>query len=67
VLFPGVDPTPEVEQIGLEHDITQDNGKFMNISMGEGQETRAARELEKAAENGTWVMLQNIHLMTAWC
>jgi len=39
----------------------------MNISMGEGQETRAARELEKASENGTWVMLQNIHLMTAWC
>lgn len=35
--------------------------------MGEGQESRAARELEKASENGTWVMLQNIHLMTAWC
>lgn len=35
--------------------------------MGEGQEAHASRELEKASENGSWVMLQNIHLMTAWC
>jgi len=36
VLFPGVDPTPEVEKIGEKYGITAANGKFINISMGQG-------------------------------
>jgi dynein heavy chain, axonemal len=36
VLFPGVDPTPQVENIGHKFDITIANGKFVNISMGQG-------------------------------
>ena len=38
VLFPGVDPTPDVEKIARDLDITVENGKFVNISMGQGQE-----------------------------
>lgn len=34
VLFPGVDPTPEVEKVAATYDITSFNGKFVNISMG---------------------------------
>jgi dynein heavy chain len=36
VLFPGVDPTPQVETIAAKFDITITNGKFVNISMGQG-------------------------------
>lgn len=36
VLFPGVDPTPDVEKIGEANNITAANGKFVNISMGQG-------------------------------
>lgn len=34
VLFPGVDPTPDVEKIGAKYDISIKNGRFINISMG---------------------------------
>jgi dynein heavy chain len=34
VLFPGVDPTPDVEKVAATFDISSFNGKFINISMG---------------------------------
>lgn len=37
VLFPGVDPTPEVERVAAKYDISTSNRKFTNISMGQGQ------------------------------
>lgn len=66
VLFPGVDPTPEVERVGEENGITAHNGKFINISMGQGQEDIAANALTKAGKEGGWIMLQNVHLMVTW-
>lgn len=36
VLFPGVDPTPDVEKVGAQYDISSTNGRFLNISMGQG-------------------------------
>lgn len=66
VLFPGVDPTPEVERVGATNGITANNGKFVNISMGQGQEEIAANALTKAGKEGGWVMLQNVHLMVTW-
>lgn len=33
VLFPGVDPTPDVEKVALEYGL---RNKFKNISMGQG-------------------------------
>lgn len=37
VLFPGVDPTPEVERVAAKYNISIGNKKFTNISMGQGQ------------------------------
>ena len=37
VLFPGVDPTPDVEKVALKYNISLTNRKFTNISMGQGQ------------------------------
>ena len=63
VLFAGVDPTPWVEGLGKNLGISQEAGTFVNISMGQGQEKPAEATLEKMAQKGGWVMLQNLHLM----
>eukprot|EP00388_Colpodella_angusta_P034964 GDKK01034418.1.p1 GENE.GDKK01034418.1~~GDKK01034418.1.p1 ORF type:complete len:1450 (+),score=482.90 GDKK01034418.1:98-4351(+) len=66
VLFPGVDPTPLVENCAKSVGCTAANGKFVNISMGQGQEKIASNALQEAGKNGGWVMLQNVHLMETW-
>jgi dynein heavy chain len=66
VLFPGTDPTPAVEGMANALGCSDANGKFVNISMGQGQEQIAISALRKRAEEGGWVMLQNIHLMQSW-
>jgi len=66
VLFPGVDPTPWVENLGKEYGINFENGTFMNISMGQGQEKPAEAVIQQFAKNGGWVMLQNCHLLVSW-
>eukprot|EP01019_Chilodonella_uncinata_P004382 GABU01005273.1.p1 GENE.GABU01005273.1~~GABU01005273.1.p1 ORF type:complete len:615 (-),score=248.04 GABU01005273.1:5-1747(-) len=65
VLFPGVDPTPAVEELGAKMGITSGNG-FTNISMGQGQEEVAKIEISRCAKEGHWVFLQNVHLMESW-
>jgi len=66
VLFPGTDPTPTVEAIAKSLGITEANGRLVNISMGQGQEQVALNALNKGAKDGSWIMLQNIHLMQNW-
>ena len=66
VLFPGVDPTPEVEKIGRMHGKSISEGTFINISMGQGQEENAIKALKDAGKSGNWVMFQNVHLMQTW-
>ena len=66
VLFPGVDPTTWVEALGKERGFTMDNGKLMNISMGQGQEAPAMAAMKKFASSGGWLLLQNLHLMQSW-
>ena len=66
VLFPGVDPTPWVEDLGKELGISESEGTFCNSSMGQGQEKPAEAIVERYAKNGGWVMLQNCHLMSSW-
>jgi len=66
MLFPGVDPTPDVEKIGQEYNKSITEGTFINISMGQGQEEYANKTLLEAGKNGNWVMFQNVHLMQTW-
>ena len=66
VLFPGIDPTKDVEELGEKMDKSIDAGTFINIPMGQGQEDRANRMLEECAKEGKWIMLQNLHLMQKW-
>ena len=66
VLFPGVDPTSWVEHLGKQMGNSLENKHFVNISMGQGQETPAESIVKKFASEGGWVMLQNCHLMSSW-
>jgi len=66
VLFPGVDPTPWVESLGKKRGKTHENKLLMNISMVQGQETKAESTNRKFAQEGGWVMLQKCHLMSSW-
>ena len=61
MLFPGVDPTVWVEELGREFSVTQENGRFMNISMGQGQEAPAEAAVQKFAKEGGWIMLQVLY------
>lgn len=66
VLFPGVDPTPDVERVGEIYNKRLTDGTFTNISMGQGQEDIAIKALKAAGKAGNWVMFQNVHLMQTW-
>ncbi|ETN24826.1 hypothetical protein PPTG_01014 [Phytophthora nicotianae INRA-310] len=66
VLFPGVDPTSWVEALGKKFEFTYERGNLTNISMGQGQEEYADNVLMKSSREGSWVILQNIHLMQSW-
>ena len=66
VLFAGVDPTPWVESLEKEKGISTENKRFINISMGQGQEAPAEAIVKRFAQEGGWVMLQNCHLMSSW-
>ena len=66
VLFPGVDPTPDVERVGAKYGKVDSDKSFHNISMGQGQEQIALNALKDAAKAGNWLMIQNVHLMIEW-
>uniref|UniRef100_A0A667ZXX0 Dynein, axonemal, heavy polypeptide 9 like n=1 Tax=Myripristis murdjan TaxID=586833 RepID=A0A667ZXX0_9TELE len=66
ILSPGVDPLKDVESLGRKLGFTIDLGKLHNVSLGQGQEAVAEIAMEKAAREGHWVILQNIHLVGRW-
>uniref|UniRef100_A0A8D3BTI9 Dynein axonemal heavy chain 11 n=1 Tax=Scophthalmus maximus TaxID=52904 RepID=A0A8D3BTI9_SCOMX len=51
---------------GRKLGFTIDLGKLHNVSLGQGQEAVAEVAMEKAAMEGHWVILQNIHLVGRW-
>jgi len=57
VLFPGVDPTPDVERVGKKYGKSIQDQTFTNISMGQGQEKLALNALKDSAQKGNWLMI----------
>jgi len=55
-----------VEGLARQLGFSNDNGKFRNISMGQGQEKPAGDAVTEFAKEGGWLMLQNVHLMQSW-
>jgi len=65
-LFPGADIVGDIDPLLKKKGFTIDNGQFVNISMGQGQEPVAEEALDRCMKEGGWVFLQNIHLMSMW-
>jgi dynein heavy chain len=66
ILSAGVNPIAGVETLGKKMGYTFDNEKFHMVSLGQGQEPIAEEAMRNGAKNGTWVVLENIHLVVKW-
>jgi len=66
ILTPGFDPVVDTELIGKDYDISIEAGTLGLVSLGQGQEPVAEKIVERAAKNGEWGFLQNIHLTAGW-
>jgi dynein heavy chain len=64
ILSPGADPMAQLLKFGQDKGF--DGKKFNAISLGQGQGPIAARLIQEAQANGTWVCLQNCHLAVSW-
>uniref|UniRef100_A0A914RBW7 Dynein heavy chain region D6 P-loop domain-containing protein n=1 Tax=Parascaris equorum TaxID=6256 RepID=A0A914RBW7_PAREQ len=58
----GADPSQDLEELA-KNEIG--SNRFYAISMGQGQQQNAVDTLRRAAENGDWVCLKNLHLVIA--
>jgi dynein heavy chain len=57
---PGVNPNKYIREIKPE-------GTDLDVqAMGEDMEIKAMNKIEEGKINGSWVMLENIHLMEEW-
>ncbi|KAL0208847.1 hypothetical protein P9112_011434 [Eukaryota sp. TZLM1-RC] len=66
ILSPGVDPVKQVETLGKAKGKLIDDKTFNVISLGQGQTPFAEAALEEGFKNGSWVMLENLHLVLKW-
>ena len=65
-LFAGADVVSDLDPLLKKKGYSVENGLFINISMGQGQEPVAEEALDRCIKEGGWVFLQNIHLMSMW-
>ena len=52
VLFPGVDPGVDIENLGAKLGYTEANQQYVSISMGQGQEKNAENVLDRFTADG---------------
>ncbi len=58
----GTDPSQDLRDFAKQ----QKNQTFIQMSMGQGQGEKAIQALQEALEKGTWLYLQNLHLVMPW-
>ena len=59
----GADPSRELSD--LANDIVGSDN-YYEVAMGGGQQSRAMKMLHDCSENGDWLCLKNLHLLTSW-
>lgn len=65
ILSPGANVMGDLDNLADKYGFV--NGEtYHNVSMGQGQDVIAMRNLEMAHRQGHWVVLNNVHLMPRW-
>ncbi|XXQ31198.1 Dynein heavy chain, cytoplasmic [Plasmodiophora brassicae] len=64
ILSAGADPVQTV--MALAKKLGYANGRVHRVAMGQGQDVIAMARLAAAHRDGSWVILENIHLMPRW-
>ncbi|CAE7532613.1 ODA4, partial [Symbiodinium microadriaticum] len=65
ILSPGANVMGDLDTLAKKYGFI-DGESYHNVSMGQGQDIVAMRNLEMAHRQGQWVVLNNIHLMPNW-
>jgi len=65
ILSPGANVMGDLDTLAQKYGFVPGD-TYHNVSMGQGQDVIAMRNLEMAHRNGHWVVLNNIHLMPRW-
>jgi dynein heavy chain, axonemal len=65
ILSPGANVMGDLDNLAQKYNFVYGES-YHNVSMGQGQDVIAMRNLEMAHRQGHWVVLNNIHLMPNW-
>ncbi|CAM4781010.1 unnamed protein product [Rotaria magnacalcarata] len=63
IISPGADPSAELRDLAME---IVGKDRYAEIAMGQGQMEIALDLLKKCSNQGTWLCLKNLHLVTSW-
>lgn len=65
ILSPGANVMGDLDNLAAKYGFVPGES-YHNVSMGQGQDVVAMRNLEMAHRQGHWVVLNNVHLMPVW-
>jgi len=65
ILSPGANVMGDLDSLAMKYGFIPGE-TYHNVSMGQGQDVVAMRNLEMAHRQGHWVVLNNVHLMPRW-
>jgi dynein heavy chain len=65
ILSPGANVMGDLDNLAKKYGFVAGE-TYHNVSMGQGQDVVAMRNLEMAHRQGHWVVLNNVHLMPRW-
>jgi dynein heavy chain, axonemal len=65
ILSPGANVMGDLDYLANKYGFVPGD-TYHNVSMGQGQDVIAMRNLEMAHRQGHWVVLNNVHLMPRW-
>jgi dynein heavy chain len=65
ILSPGANVMGDLDSLAKKYSFIPGES-YHNVSMGQGQDVIAMRNLELAHRQGHWVVLNNVHLMPRW-
>ncbi|RYG70338.1 hypothetical protein EON64_00425, partial [archaeon] len=65
ILSPGANVMGDLDTLASKYGFIPGE-TYHNVSMGQGQDVVAMRNLEMAHRQGHWVVLNNVHLMPRW-